>query len=81
MQRPHLADGQTVTATWEPSAWKLFSKKEVRELVNKWEPEITSIRDRTAPDGTGWRGLYLTSKRLYPHAKNETAILLGGAAR
>ena len=69
---PHLAEGETITATWG-SAYDLFSKADGKKLIAKWEPNISSLNELTAPDGTSWRGSHV--KRFAKHAMLEFAML------
>ena len=68
---PHLADGAPPT-DW-PNAYTLYTKAELAALTKYWDAEVSTLKHGTAPDGTGWRGLFI--KALFPYAKSETAIL------
>ena len=52
---PHLAEGEVISKTWG-SAYDLFTKSEKKKLIAKWEPDMSTLNELTAPDGSGWRG-------------------------
>ena len=70
---PHLADGETVTATWGDARGTLTAAA-IAKLADHWSPVVAALRDRVSPDGTGWRNAYL--KRLLKYARSEIAIIL-----
>ena len=71
---PHLASAAASAAADWPDALAATSAANATCLIAKWQPEVESLKHRTAPDGTGWRGLYI--KALFNYGKKEFSVFL-----